>query len=439
LKKKSFILLVFLITSLSGQDFKNKKINSILVIGNIDTKEDVIKREMLLSIGDSYSDSLRILSEKRILNLLLFNDVEIIPVPDEQNLSLLVKVTERLFIFPFPELRIEDRDWKKLTYGFGLAHINLQGRNEKLYGVVLFGYRPGFQIEYYNPWIGDVDRYSGRFSIKKYNTDHKVLNLNEDHFSLSWTMGKYWNRYFYNLLSISYENTQIPKNDFKDNIAAIPVPSKKYKSAITGLSFSINYDNRDFIVYPTQGWFTRFAYSYEGLFEPDVSYSQFLIELRHYLDFGPFVLAGRTYTLQTVGKLPVHRYVYLGFDERIRGYFSKTITGQHIFVTNIEARFHLIPIKKYSLPSLFLPENTTQNLKFGLDAALFFDIGTIWGKDLTNPDQTADERKLENQEFLKGFGPALLFRLPYIEIARLEYAFNEKLQSEIIFEVGFSF
>ena len=58
---------------------------------------------------------------------------------------------------------------------------------------------------------------------------------------------------------------------------------------------------------------------------------------------------------------------------------------------------------------------------------------------MTDPEQTSKERKLENQKFINGFGAALRFRLPYIEIARLEYAFNEKLNSEIIFEVGISF
>jgi outer membrane protein assembly factor BamA len=435
-----YFIFFFVITAFADeQEFSGKTITSILVIGNEETKEDVITREMLLNIGDTFNDSLRVLSERRITNLFLFNDVEIIPVPDNQNLALLVKVTERLFIFPFPEVRIEDRDWKKLTYGIGLAHINFRGRNEKLFGIALFGYRPGFQIDYYNPWIGEKNRYTSRISIRKYNTDHKVLNLSEDHFFTSWTLGKYWDRYLFNQLTISYENVQIPKNDFKNNTAVLPVPSNNYEDDIAGISLSLNYDTRDLIVYPSQGWYARIAFDQEGLFNPQIDYSQYFLELRHYKSVGPFVLAGRAFTLQTLGTLPVHRYIYLGFDERIRGHFSKIKTGQHLLIGNFETRFHLISLQKYNFPSLFLPQSSTQNLKFGLDGALFFDTGVVWGNDLTDPEQTKKERMLKNQKALSGFGAALRFRLPYIELARLEYAFNENLKSEIIFEIGISF
>jgi len=433
------ILFTALFTSLYGQEFYDKTITSILVIGNTDTNEDVIKREMLLGLGDVFNDSLRILSEKRITNLFLFNDVEIIPVPDNQDLALLVKVTERLFIFPFPEVRIEDRDWEKLTYGFGVAHINFRGRNEKLFGIALFGYRPGFQIDYYNPWIGNENRYTSRVSLRKFNTDHKVINLNEDHFFASWTVGEYWNRYLFNLLSINYENVQIPRKDFRNNTAGIPVPEKNFENNIAGIGLSVNYDSRDLIIYPTQGWYSHLALLTEGLFDPDINYSQYLVELRHYRSVGPLVLAARTYMLQTLGDLPIHRNVYLGFNERIRGHFSTVKTGQHVLIVNFETRFNLISLQKFNFPSLFLPQSSMQNLKFGLDAALFFDSGVVWGNNLTDPEQTKEERKLENQKALSGFGAALWFRLPYIEIARLEYAFNEKLDSEIIFEVGISF
>jgi outer membrane protein assembly factor BamA len=321
-----------------------------------------------------------------------------------------------------------------------VAHINFRGRNEKLFGIALFGYRPGFQVDYYNPWIGtEKDRYTNRIFVRKLNTDHKVLNLNEDHFYVAWTVGKYWNRYLYNLFSIDYENVRIPRKDFIDNHIGLAVPEKKYEDNIAGFSLSLNYDTRDLIVYPTQGWYVRLAFLNEGLFNSKINYSQYITEIRYFESVEPFVLAGRTYALITQGDLPIHRYTYLGFDERVRGHFSKIETGQHIWINNLETRFHLISLKKFNFPSFFLPQSSTQNLKFGLDGALFFDTGVVWGYDPINPDQTSKQRKLENQKFLHGFGAALRFRLPYVELARLEYAFNEKLQSEIIFEVGVSF
>lgn len=440
MKVISFLFLIFLLfTTNHAQDFSGKTIASILVIGNDKTDEDVIKREMLLDTGDTYNDSLRVLSERRLMNLFLFNDVEIIPVPDNDDLALLVKVTERLFIFPFPEFRREDRDWSKLTYGVGLAHINFRGRNEKLLGIVLFGYRPGFQIDYYNPWIGTKNRYTNRIFIRKYSTAHQVLDLSEDHFYTRWSIGRFWTRYFSSQISLDYENVQIPKKDFIDNSAGLPVPESSYTNDIWGIDFSIYYDNRDLIVYPTQGCYAAFSVINQGLFNSIVNYTQLDMGLRYFKSLGPIVLAGRTHSLITTGTLPIYRYVYLGFEERIRGHFSEIATGENRMLASLETRFHLIPLQKYNFPSFILPQSSTQNLNFGLDAAFFFDTGVVWGKDLTNPAQSKEEKKLENQKLIHGFGASLRFRLPYVEIARLEYAFNEKLDGELIFEVGISF
>ena len=415
---------------LFAQTFSDKKITTILVIGNETTDEDVIKRELLLQPGDLFNDSLRMLSEKRVSNLFLFNHVEIIPVPDDQNVSLLVNVTERFYLYPFPAFKIEDRDWDKLTYGFGFAHLNFRGRNEKLVGTILFGYRPGFQLEYFNPWIGDKNRYTSGFFLNKYSTLHNTLNLNEEHIIASWTVGRYWSRYFLTNLGISYEDVRVPQ-EWDGNMLSL-----KRQEKIIGLSFSLDYDNRDLIAYPASGWYTRFTYFKNGFFEPKIDYSKFIFDLRRYHTFGKFTFAGRIYSSLTSGDLPLYRQVYFGFKERIRGHFTKvTEPARQSFLSNLEIRFPILPIRLFNLPSTFLPPSSTKNLKFGLNGALFYDAGITWS-DKNQVAQRINKKSFNIDNFLSGFGLALHFMLPYIEVARLELGFNEKLDSEIIFEIG---
>lgn len=426
---KKIFLIVFLafFSQLHSQDFADKQITSILVVGNEVTNEDIIKRELLLQIGDTFSDSLVVLSERRVSSLFLFNRVEIIPVPDNENVALLVRVTEKFFLFPFPEFRIEDRDWDKLSYGFGLTHINFRGRNEKLVGVVVFGYRPGFQLDYFNPWIGDENRYTSGISLRKYSTQHKIQDFDENHFYAGWSGSRYWDRYFSTGIGLSYEHTTVPNVDS----VTTQMLTGKNKEDLFGVSLFLNYDSRDFIAYPSEGWSASLSISKEGLFEPGIDYFQTSADIRHYETFGPLTIAGRVYLLNTFGDLPLYRQVYLGFVERVRGHFSETYSGKHAFLSNFEMRLPIINVRHYNMPSVFLPTSSTQNLKFGINGAVFFDSGMVWG-----PDEKGKNIKFKPENLLKGFGFGLHFILPYVEVARLEFGFDEQKNSEIIFEFG---
>lgn len=427
--KKLILFLLFSI-SLFAHDFNNKIITAILIFGNDDTHEDVIKRELLLKPGDVFNDSLRVLSEKRVRNLFLFNHVEIIPVPDNQNVSLLVNVTERFYLYPFPEFKIEDRDWDKLTYGFGLAHLNFRGRNEKLIGKVVFGYRPGFQLEYFNPWIGHKNRYTSDIIISKFSTRHKTLALDEEHVTASWVVGRYWSRYFSTTAGINFDDVQVPEK-WKSAMLSL-----KKQETIVGLNFSLSYDDRDLIAYPSIGWYTRFTYFKNGFFEPKIDYSRFIFDLRRYHTFGKITLAGRIYSSLTKGNLPLYRQSYFGFRERIRGHFSEVRgPARHSFLTNIEIRFPILPINLFNLPSAFMPPSSTQNLEFGINGALFYDSGVVWS-DKNQLAQGIKKTPFNINNFLTGFGFGLHFRLPYVEVARLEMGFDKNLDPEIIFEIG---
>ncbi|NOG47152.1 MAG: BamA/TamA family outer membrane protein [Calditrichaeota bacterium] len=435
---KIIISVLCFTVSLFAQDFNNKKITTILVVGNDDTHEDVIKREILLQPGDSYSDSLRVLSEKRVSNLFLFNHVEIIPIPDEHNLSLLVNVTERFYLYPFPAFTIEDRDWDKLTYGFGLAHLNFRGRNEKLIGKVLFGYRPGFQLEYYNPWIGEKNRYTSDIIIHKYSTLHKTLDLDEEHLAVNWVLGRYWSRHFSTYVGFSFDDVTVPKKWATDstNAFSYSMISGNRQETFAGINFTIAYDNRDLIAYPAVGWYTRFSYIKNGFFEPKIDYSKYIFDVRRYQTFGKVTFAGRIYSSLTSGDLPLYRQVYFGFKERVRGHFSEVIgPSRQSLLTNFEMRFPILPIRHISLPSSFMPESSTQNLQFGLNGALFFDSGITWSEK-DQPNQGILKKAFDINDFISGFGAGLHFRLPYIEVARLEMGFDEDFNSEFIFEVS---
>jgi len=419
--KRLFLISSCMVTLLFADGFNGLTVSKVIVNGNRVTERDVIVREMLLEEGGVYSDSLRIVSERRIHSLFLFNNVEIIPVPDNQQVALLVNVTERLFLYPFPVLNVEDRDWEKLTYGGGFAHVNFRGRAEKLFGSLFFGYKPGFEFGYDNPWIGGPEnRYTLSVLVSRFSWQHKTEEFDERHFTSAISVGKYWNRYLATFVKMDYDRIVLP--DSLSNRLA----TGNNREELFGFAVVNSFDNRDFTAYPSSGWLLQNSILFESILRPENRYIQVTTDARRYLQWNDIILAGRLLHIGTFGNLPLYRTVYFGFSERVRGHFSEVYEGKHSILGSAEFRFPLLQDRLISLPSFFLPPSSTQNLKFGLNGAIFIDSGIIWSQ----PAQLATDN------IVTGFGVGLHFRLPYIEIARLEAGFDLDFNSEIIFEVG---
>ena len=424
MKFKLIILSVFLIfTILPAQTPAKRPLSNIIIVGNKQTKNEVIERELLFSRGEMVNDSLLTESKNRLENLWLFNRVEFFPMANGDSLSLLISVTERLYLLPFPEYKVEDRDWSKLTYGIGLANDNLRGMNEKLYLSVQFGYRPGYKAAYYNPWIGGKLHLTGSFFIQKYSLPNRLQEFDEKHFYAAVSLGKYWTRYVYSRF-IFY------RDDIKVNSAsAVFMESATHRDVNYGFFFINAFDNRDLRAYPRKGMLAQLQIQKSGFFSDDINYSKFDIDLRAYFPWEKLVFASRIFARFSQGHLPIYDGVYLGYNNRIRGHFSEIFSGRHLMISGAALRFPILKIRYFSMPSAFIPESSTKNMKFGINGGLFAESGIIWNHD-------EDFRK---ENFISGFGFGLHFLLPYIEVLRLDMAFNEKLKHEIILEIQMPF
>ncbi|MEJ2544761.1 MAG: BamA/TamA family outer membrane protein [Calditrichaceae bacterium] len=423
------------VPNLNAQGFDNKPISNIIIVGNDNTHADIIERELLFSVGDIVSDSILNESKKRIENLWLFNRVEFYPLPDGKKTGLLISVTERLYIFPYPEFTLEDRDWKKVTWGFGLAHENFRGRNEKVYLAMLFGNRPGYSFSYTNPWVNRDWHLVTGFYLKKYSKDSREKfyydgdssSINEKHLYSSVSFGKYWTRYFYNRLYLARDAITV-----KDDFAYAMLNSKR-----TDVNYSITlntvYDTRDLYAYPTKGWVLLLKMEKNGLFVDNIDYTSFKIDIRKYLSWHKWIFAARMATEQSIGTLPFYDKVYLGFDERVRGHFSEIHSGRHNFVSTFEIRRPIVSTQYFDFFSNLFPGTSTKNLKFGINAGLFAETGIAWHKE----SEFNSINDIEN--LISGFGAGIHIILPYIEVLRIDFAFDENYNYETILEVGMAF
>lgn len=398
-------------------------VSEIMFNGNKVTRKETLLREMVLKPGDVYSDSLRRVCEQRIYNLQLFNHVEIIPIPDHNRVALWVNVTERLYFYPIPVVRLEDRDWSKISYGLGLVHTNFRGLNEYVVTELVFGNRPGYAFQYYNPWIGDRQRYTFGMQVRSYSLKsyYSLLNpisdFNEQRFRARFSLGRYWGLYFSLSASVGYEKITADKQ-------ARHLLNNPSGDDVWGMGLTAQYDSRDLKQYPSSGLFVNATLFRLGLFNNANDVNSYQLDMRYYRPLGRFTLAGRLYHSASLGDVPFYQLSYLGFAERIRGHFNDVYEGTRVALAAFEFRFPIVPLFRMSLPPTFMGASATQNLRFGMNGALFLDSGQVW----------SGERPFDGAAMQTGFGVGLHIRVPYVEVLRLELAFDTQFNHELIIE-----
>ena len=68
-------------------------------------------------------------------------------------------------------------------------------------------------------------------------------------------------------------------------------------------------------------------------------------------------------------------------------------------------------------------------MKYGLSMGIFMDSGVVWD----HPEQFA------MKNFYSGYGLGLHIHLPYVNVLRIDHAWNDKGRGEWIIEVGVVF
>jgi len=396
-----------------------KKISEIVIMGNSITKDYVILREMKTKEGDLLDPELLERDRKRIQSLQIFNRVSFQVIEENQNVNLFIFITEMWYIYPFPIFFINEHDWNKISWGAGLKHLNYRGRAEKLYLTFWLGYNPTLSIKFRTPWfLSKQDLYAG-LNIDYSHVRNKHFfseNITEDHIKVAGSLGRRLGYHMFVSTTIGYEEVSVaPEYSYCLN-------SNSDTDQIPFMLLNFNWDHRDLIEFPTSGFYLSLTGIKSGLPKFPVDYSRFILDSRVYIPLlRSSTLALRTASTFSFGKVPLYDRVYFGYEERVRGYFSKKFEGENRVLFSSSLRFPLIPLRYYNVGDLA----ELQNLKFGISGSIFMDSGYIW-----NQGDTFDGSNLNT-----GFGVGLLFHLPIINIVRLEYAFDEKGRAEYILDL----
>lgn len=406
-------------------------IHEIRILGNQKTKNETILKEINFDLSKPVSLMELKFFERRIFSLGLFSDVNMTVSKENEKNVLIILVQEAWYIWPLPFVDIADRDWKKITYGVNLGIQNLTGRNESLNTGISLGYDPKFYLSYYNPNFSyyknlifkintSIQKRSNR-SIQAIKINGK--NFSEKYFNLEIGIGKRFN--IYNLItsSLAFEYIQV-----EEYLPLRTLSSSGIDRSIS-VQISYNYDSRDFSAYPKSGSNFNLTYKKIGLGETVVDYNILAIETKKIFSLGFPIFYLRNYSRFIMGPvLPYYSNSFLGYRERIRGYFHDIYESNSMNFSSVELRFPLVEkyILKFYLP-LIPEELLTYNVN--ADVHTFFDIAFMFNKN----------QSLRTVRSLNGFGFGFSFMfLPYRAI-NVELAWNQLLKPQFIFDLNLPF
>lgn len=425
------LFLLFSFASLNGQTQTTQplspdRIRLILLQGNEKTRDEIILREMKLRQGDTLDLEELQRDELRIQNLGIFNRVEIDVVPTNEGAILVVSVSEMWYIYPYPIIFRNERDWQRLSIGAGLLHMNFRGRREVIDFSGWVGFNPAVRLAYSNPWIFGKSRLYTRVSLfakKVRNLSFTAVDsvVNENQLGFGWTIGKRYGLHTFVDASFGYRRVTLSED-------AGGTLSDSGEDHLPHLGFSFRNDTRDLWEYPHRGHYITLWMRKTGLFGKTVDYFRYGADLRKYIPIGKTTLAFRTAGNLNAGTIPVYEKVHFGFATRIRGHFSDKRTGDNLMIASAEFRFPILPITYHDWGPFESMGRYGANLRFGISGGLFFDTGNIWFDD-----------EFDLEDNISGWGAGLQFFLPYNGLIRVEYGFDEDWDGQIIVDALVAF
>lgn len=140
------------------------KVNKIHIAGNTRTKEKVIRRELRIAPGETFSKAALERSQREVWVMNYFSDVKIDYWPvGEEKIDLKFEVEEKSTDLANMSAGWSERD--KLIGSLGVAMNNLFGNGQRLSFDWNFGrYYRSFQVSFTEPWLLDTPTLAG-FSL----------------------------------------------------------------------------------------------------------------------------------------------------------------------------------------------------------------------------------------------------------------------------------
>lgn len=402
-------------------------VDTIIIAGNATTQDYVILDEMTLRQGSPATWEAIEYDKNRIYSLGLFTRVEIFYDTLASKGFLLVDVNERWYLIPVPLFGFRDGDTKRPFYGAGLLHSNFGGRNQRLFGSIVFGHNPSLALSFSDPQISRRHNlfFSGSLSYSRVRNRSKVAseasgNFDEIHHDINSTIGQRLSLHETISLNAGYKSVEVTENGPQRTVSAAGLDRFIYATV------NYTYDSRNLREYASSGSFASLQTTKLGFGTSELDFTRFGVDARRYTPLPlDLTLVTRIHgSIVSGGVIPTYSRSYFGYGERIRGYYKTVFEGENITGANIELRFPILPPQVVRFSAIAIPQEFSI-WRLGISLVAFSDAGATWFRD----------ERLQLRSFSAGYGAGIDFLLPYSIIVRTLYAFNDRGRGQFILDV----
>ncbi|HDL18700.1 MAG TPA: outer membrane protein assembly factor BamA [Bacteroidetes bacterium] len=392
-------------------------VRKILVEDNTKTKEKVIRRELRILPGDTFSRAALMRSHREVFILNYFSNVtpDVKPVNDKE-VDLVFKVEEKSTDQANMSAGWSERD--RMIGSVGIGMNNLFGNGQRLNFDWTFGrfYR-NFQIGFTEPWLFDSPTLAG-FSFYDTKRDAYYIGYKQESKGFSLQLGRRmrWpDNYFRSDLIYRLDQTSL--SNFSSYILERNpngIASENWPLTSSSVTYVLSRDSRDRPEFPTMGSQFSLTTEFAGtILGGNVDYHKHLFSFKgFYPMFWKFVLysdteigylAGFSATSQIpylelffIGGAGLSRSIPLrGYDDPLAGGRAISNGGRTLLKQSIEFRMPFI-------------DNPTA---FGI---LFAEAGNIW-PNLSDTDPFNLRRSV---------GAGVRIFMPMIGMLGFDYAYG---------------
>lgn len=409
------------------------KVDSIKITGNKITDDYIILKELTFHVGDEVNPKILNYNKERIYSLGIFTNVRLVPQKIGNLNYIIIEVNEGWYIYPIPFITIKDNDWGKLSYGIDLYLQNFRGVNEKIRLRAAFGYDPTYLISYFNPYIikdknifltaalsyGQIKNKSGIAKLL-YGGD-----FNQKISGGGIQIGKRFG--LYNKLFISAGYSVIESPVFIKGISASDARIDHLLSIGAGYIF----DTRDLSQFPRSGTYLLTTLDFKGLNIDNINYRTLSFDIRKYFMLNDDLSAKARFKTRTSfgGLVPYYDYSFLGFEDRVRGYFFNEREGRTSYFASVEFNYPLIKDFNFNINFIPVLPKALFSYRIAVYAEAFADAGTALLKN----------EPVSLKKFDSGYGTGLTFLILPYSVFRIEFAINDLGKRQWILGYGVSF
>lgn len=426
------------------------EIDEIFIVGNSKTRERIIMREISLNRGEKLyrSDILEQLEadRNRLVNLRLFLTVDIRLIDDRPaKANIMIRVTERWYIFPIPIFKLADRnfnewwsnqgrDLKRVNYGLKFYHYNMRGRGERLRLIAQGGFTRRYELTYYMPYI-DRQQKNGLTVGVSFNETKNMAIRSEDHRQVFFSSDRILQQVVTTDLNYSHRESFHNFHNFRLGYRGVNVTDTvlaanpnylnagRNRQRYLFFEYRFRRDFRNNVAYPLSGWLLEARALKSGLglvkeldlYRVEVNYSR-------YLDLGKgFYFGGNIKgRMSNLSPPPYYNFSGLGYgSDQVRGFELNVIESQYFVLNRYTLKKRLFDTKA---KLGFVPFKQFRNIPLAVYFKVYYD-NAYAGNDFLYEGNT----RLTNR-YLFGYGAGFDIVSFYDFVWRIEYSMNSEME-----------